>query len=136
MSYFHKAGWPRKWISTAEDALCKEWVLNYKPDIPTTNTKTTVSNMFANKRTDYISCTGVFNDSSSRNKYFEMFDAFNVSATTGDALDEWLATPPIPNITNPLGYWCAMAASGHPLVPMAKDFLSVPGKLCECFSVI
>jgi hypothetical protein len=60
MSYFHKVGWPCKWISTAEDALCEEWVLNYKPDILTTNTKTTVSNVFANKRTDYISCIGIF----------------------------------------------------------------------------
>ena len=30
-SYFHKAGWPRSWITTAEDLLCAEWDANYKP---------------------------------------------------------------------------------------------------------
>lgn len=49
--------------------------------------------------------------------------------STGDAVDEWLNTPPISNITNGLQYWAAMAASGHPLAPMAKNFLSIPGML-------
>jgi hypothetical protein len=30
-SYFHKAGWPRSWITTAEDLLRAEWDANYKP---------------------------------------------------------------------------------------------------------
>ena len=30
-SYFHKAGWPREWITTAEDLLRNEWNVNYKP---------------------------------------------------------------------------------------------------------
>ena len=65
--------------------------------------------------------------SSSRKKYFNSFDALN-AASTGDAIDEWLNTPPISNMTNGLQYWSAMAASGHPLAAMARDFLSVPGK--------
>jgi hypothetical protein len=64
--------------------------------------------------------------SSSRNKYFDNFEAFN-AVSTGDAVDEWLNTPPISNVTNGLQYWTAMAASGHPLAPMAKNFLSIPG---------
>ncbi|KAH9984936.1 hypothetical protein BJV77DRAFT_1071716 [Russula vinacea] len=59
------------------------------------------------------------------NKYFSDH-AFDESATTGDALKEWLATPPIPNVKNALRYWFAMAASDHPLAPMAMNFLSVP----------
>jgi hypothetical protein len=30
-SYFHKAGWPREWITTAENILRAEWNTNYKP---------------------------------------------------------------------------------------------------------
>ena len=30
-SYFHKAGWPHSWITTAEDLLCTEWSTDYKP---------------------------------------------------------------------------------------------------------
>jgi hypothetical protein len=52
---------------------------------------------------------------------------FNSVASTIDPVDEWLNTPPISNIMNGLHYWAAMAASGHPLVPMALNFLSVPG---------
>ena len=44
-----------------------------------------------------------------------------------DAVDKWLNTPPISSVTHGLQYWTAMAASGHPLAPMAKNFLSVPG---------
>jgi hypothetical protein len=66
--------------------------------------------------------------SSSHNKYFDSFDAFNTASTIGDPIDEWLNTPPILNISNSLQYWTAMAASGHPLAPMATNFLSIPGK--------
>jgi hypothetical protein len=48
-------------------------------------------------------------------------------ATSGDPIDEWLTSPPIPSVSNPLQYWAAMAASGHPLAAMATDFLSIPG---------
>jgi hypothetical protein len=30
-TYFQKAGWPHRWIQTAEDLLQKEWETNYKP---------------------------------------------------------------------------------------------------------
>jgi hypothetical protein len=30
-SYFHKAGWPREWITTAKEILQTEWNRNYKP---------------------------------------------------------------------------------------------------------
>lgn len=32
-SYFSKAGWPRDWISTAEEILRNEWDSNYKPTV-------------------------------------------------------------------------------------------------------
>ena len=55
---------------------------------------------------------------------------------TGDAVDEWLNTPAISNISNGLQYWTVMAASGHPLAPMAKDFLSIPGMYQSTYSII
>lgn len=55
---------------------------------------------------------------------------------TGDAVDEWLNTPAISNISNGLQYWTVMAASGHPLAPMAKDFLSIPGTYQSTYSII
>jgi hypothetical protein len=54
----------------------------------------------------------------------------------GDAVDEWLNTPAISNISNGLQYWTAMAASGHPLAPMAKDFLSIPSTYQSTYSII
>jgi hypothetical protein len=61
---------------------------------------------------------------SSHNKYFDNFTAFNTVSVAGDAVDEWLNTPAVSNISNGLQYWTAMGASGHPLAPMAKNFLS------------
>jgi hypothetical protein len=72
--------------------------------------------------------------SSSRNKYLDSFDALNPASKNGDAIDEWLNSPPLSDIKNPLQYWTAMGANGHPLARMAKDFLSVPGMYEHQFS--
>lgn len=45
----------------------------------------------------------------------------------GDALEEWLSSPPIPLCADPILYWTGMQAAGHPLAAMALDYLSVPG---------
>ena len=55
---------------------------------------------------------------------------------TGDVVDGWLNTPTISNISNGLQYWAAMAASGHPMAPMAKNFLSIPGTYQSTYSII
>ena len=57
-------------------------------------------------------------------------------SVAGDAVDEWLNTPAVSNISNGLQYWTAMGASGHPLAPMAKNFLSVPGMYQFTYSII
>ena len=48
-----------------------------------------------------------------------------------DALEMYLSSPRQGHVLDPLEYWHARAASGWeaPLVRMALDFLSVPGKL-------
>jgi hypothetical protein len=45
-----------------------------------------------------------------------------------DALTEWLSTPPVTCKLDPIGWWAAMDAAGHPLARMALDFLSAPGQ--------
>jgi len=43
-SYFHKAGWPREWITTAEELLRTEWNTNYKVKaVPTESTPIVVT---------------------------------------------------------------------------------------------
>jgi len=47
-SYFHKAGWPREWITMAEDLLRNEWNANYKPKtIPTVTTPAMVMHLYS-----------------------------------------------------------------------------------------
>jgi hypothetical protein len=43
----------------------------------------------------------------------------------GDTLDEWLSSPPLGTVTDPIAWWTGM--EGHPLARMALDFLSTPG---------
>ena len=44
-----------------------------------------------------------------------------------DALDEYLRSPTIHNLDNPIQYWTGMLKGGNPLAQMALDFLSAPG---------
>ena len=48
--------------------------------------------------------------------------------TTTDAITEWLTSPPLVNVKDPLSWWTAMARTGHPLASMALDFLSASGR--------
>jgi hypothetical protein len=38
-----------------------------------------------------------------------------------------MSNAPILTNTDPITYWTAMQATGHPLACMAIDFLSIPG---------
>ena len=66
---------------------------------------------------------------SSSKGYFAELDAFTSDATTGDALDEWLSSPPLGTVGDPIGWWTAMETAGHPLARMSLDFLSTPGTM-------
>jgi hypothetical protein len=59
--------------------------------------------------------------------YFVELDMFTSEPTAGDALDEWLSSLPLGTVANPIAWWMAMEAAGHPLAWMALDFLSTPG---------
>lgn len=64
-----------------------------------------------------------------------MFASTAVVASTKDALEEYLATPPTKSITDPLGYWeLHMRASkkdpgAQALGRMALNFLTIPGTI-------
>jgi hypothetical protein len=70
--------------------------------------------------------------SSSTNKYFTELDTFTSDPTSGDALNEWLSTPPLGMVAHPIAWWSRMGTGGHPLAPMALDFLSTPGMYIIC----
>jgi hypothetical protein len=48
----------------------------------------------------------------------------------GDVLDEWLSSPPLGTVTDPIAWWTAMEAAGHPLSRMSLDFMSALGMCC------
>lgn len=56
------------------------------------------------------------------------FDVLKDTVTPVDALEEWLGSPPINTQQDPVTYWTRMEAAGHPLAPMALDFMSTPGE--------
>ncbi|KDQ58818.1 hypothetical protein JAAARDRAFT_93562, partial [Jaapia argillacea MUCL 33604] len=43
-----------------------------------------------------------------------------------DALAEYLATPNLPHVNNPIVYWTSQTLEKNPLTAMALDFLSAP----------
>ena len=45
----------------------------------------------------------------------------------GDALDEWLSSPALAMVIDPISWWLAMEVAGHLLAWMSLNFLSVPG---------
>jgi hypothetical protein len=67
---------------------------------------------------------------SKKNKYFAELDNLGADTTvSGDPINDWLSAPALSNVTDPIAWWIAMDAAGHPLSRMALDFLSAPGML-------
>ena len=67
-----------------------------------------------------------------------MFASTAPVASTKDALEEYLATPPTKSITDPIGFWelHLRASKNDPgaqaLGRMAMNFLTVPGSCLAC----
>jgi hypothetical protein len=124
-TYFHKAKWPREWITTAEELFREQWETYYKRT-PTLTTSATVSLLLTSND---IAITFVIIQASKTpvNKYFAELAIFGATLPGADPVTEWLSTPPIPSAADPLAYWSSMDAIGHPLARMALDFLSAPG---------
>ena len=68
-----------------------------------------------------------------------MFASTAPVASTKDALEEYLATPPTKSITDPIGFWepHLRASKNDPgaqaLGRMAMNFLTVPG-MCQAWA--
>jgi hypothetical protein len=125
-TYFIKAKWPQNWISTAEDLLREHWEKDYKPTSNLSSPKPTVECSFT--------CLSMFSKTiqdeatTSKNKYFAEINSFGTLAITSeDPITEWLSSPPLVNVLDPIAWWASMQVAGHPLARMALDFLSAPG---------
>jgi hypothetical protein len=77
-----RAKWPQHWITTAEEILKEQWTKYYKVSEPSALTDS---------------------QSSSSNNYFAELDNFSSDPTT-DPLDEWLASPPLPTVADPIAW--------------------------------
>ncbi|RPD69462.1 hypothetical protein L226DRAFT_431647, partial [Lentinus tigrinus ALCF2SS1-7] len=102
-AYLKKQCWPQSWIDTAIALLREEWQ-RYKP-VPTS---TPVSGAPAKKG---------------------LFAALEEDFSSGglDALEEYLISPPISSVDDPIRHWKSLETDRYPLACMALDILSVPG---------
>ncbi|KAF8577731.1 hypothetical protein K439DRAFT_1364008, partial [Ramaria rubella] len=108
--YFQQQKWPDSWIDTAIMLLRKHWGKNYKP---TKEEGLTISE-------------------ATETSYFMDLEFFGVLEGT-DELDEYLALPAHPSISDHLQHWEAQKLGGSHLAWMALDFLSVPSIYSNVF---
>ncbi|TDL15374.1 hypothetical protein BD410DRAFT_700417, partial [Rickenella mellea] len=101
-TYFTKHGWPAEWISTAVGLLRAEWEKNYKPFQPIEMTP------------------------GAHIGFFKEIDNFGLEEGV-DLCDEYLMTPTVKSVKDPLAYWSGMANDGNVFAMMAIDILSAPG---------
>ncbi|KDQ59838.1 hypothetical protein JAAARDRAFT_126643, partial [Jaapia argillacea MUCL 33604] len=106
LSYFRKRKWPELWIDTAVSLVHDEWELNYKPKQPTPLSSVTAEN-------------------SNSHKYFGDIELSTANATH-NLLTEYLASPALPLVTDPIAFWVSQIPEKNPLATMALDFLTAP----------
>ena len=66
----------------------------------------------------------------SKKNYFVDLNNFMTDPSAGDVLDEWLLSPPLGMVTDPIAWWTAMESAGHPLSRMALNFMSALDMYC------
>lgn len=69
------------------------------------------------------------------NHFFLDIDNFGKN-TTSDTLEDFLNSPPISSMNEPIPWWYRMASNGNWLARMALDFLSAPGTYSVYFIFI
>jgi hypothetical protein len=125
-TYFLKAKWPCDWIKTAE-LLQNEWETNYKTVLsPPSTSSPQVSSAYVQAAS--LEVKVIWQQTSAlrpASKYFAVIGKDMDS--DGDVVTEWLSSPPVPSVADPIAWWSKMNAVGHPLARMALDFLSAPG---------
>ncbi|KAI0061451.1 hypothetical protein BV25DRAFT_1768956, partial [Artomyces pyxidatus] len=105
-TYFLSHDWSKEWVDEAIDLITTHWKKWYKPRLDEAPTEATPPP------------TG---------GRFSAIDTFgrNSSAPDEDELEQYLRSPPLPGVTDPLKYWAHYGES-H-LATMAINFLSAPG---------
>lgn len=49
-----------------------------------------------------------------------------LTSVCSDPIGEYIDSPTLPQVDDPIKYWLGQRAAGHPLAQMALDFLSAP----------
>ncbi|KAF8799488.1 hypothetical protein BYT27DRAFT_7217523, partial [Phlegmacium glaucopus] len=57
-------------------------------------------------------------------------------STSFDALEDWLVSPVINTLQDPIAYLSGMQAASHPLATMALDFLSIPDESSHASTIL
>jgi hypothetical protein len=71
----------------------------------------------------------IFNKSKDGDEFFAAIDNFGKSVV-GDPLEDYLNSPPISSVTDPIMWWSGLSNNGNdPLARMAIDVLSCAGKI-------
>ncbi|KAJ3510755.1 hypothetical protein NMY22_g15875 [Coprinellus aureogranulatus] len=112
--YFVKAKWDLSWIEEAKLIISEEWNYHYKPATLSSSSASTSLSTTSSCSEHFIEAHAHFNS------------IFESDVSVGDPLEEYLASPLIPSVVDPIQYWVGMQAAGHPLAQMALDYLLIP----------
>lgn len=126
MYYFTHHKWPQAWIDEAVNLTRDIWTSRYKP--------TPVSAPPVSSPTPAPAAAG----SRPKKSHVDFDIVLNYGdqvAQGPDVLEEYLRAPPLPQETDPIGYWLKQRKAGEAmanpsttaLAQMALDYLSVPG---------
>jgi len=107
-AYFRSKGWESEWIAMAIELLHAIWEEKYQP-------------LDKNRRLD-----------KDKKRVFDEIDDWEGSfSSSNDELNNYLASPTIYKVGNPILYWQSQAHAGlasEAFAQMAIDHLSCPGK--------
>jgi len=120
-AYFRHEKWPQEWITVAEDILREQWRTHYKPAEDNAPSSSVCFSIVVSIETTYLSFLQQPNDD---DHFFSDIDNFG-KTTVGDAFEDFLNSPPISNVNDPISWWHGI---GDPLARMGLDFLSAPGR--------
>ena len=141
LKYFSKQGWNQEWIDTAEEITRDEFIRNYAAYVVPKNRKSQssvptkkVSPSPYSVNKCYLQCDYFYqqkvNSDDSSDKDIQIVDS-DSSTDEEDfitELDNYLKSPRVKNIKDPLNWWYENRGLYPRLSRMARDFLMIPGK--------
>lgn len=141
LKYFSKQGWNQEWIDTAEEITRDEFIRNYAAYVVPKNRKAS-SSLPSNKVSPlrylviiYYSQWDSFyqqkvesDDSSIEDVQIVDSDSSTDEEGFITELDNYLKSPRVKNVKDPLNWWYENRGLYPRLSRMARDFLMIPGK--------